>query len=150
MVRSLLFQAQDILPSSSRNCPVCVHFSTQDPSKVFACNILPSSLRSQLSNKTSYKPFGGHLSSQPGQNFRLRFTGPNPAKGRIKVVLGNDPWAIRSEILWHGILLTYLSSHMAKAQVKDLLGLLLSGQKYKGNPLYPVACTRLYLVVLLV
>jgi len=62
------------------------------------------------------------LASQPGQNFKLRYTGPNPAKGRIKVFLGNDPWAIHSEILWHGSLLKYLSSHMAKDQVKDLFG----------------------------
>jgi len=103
-----------------------------------------------MSNKTSCKPFGGHLAGQSGQSFRLRCTGPNPAKGRIKVFLGNDPWAIRSEILWCGSLLKYLSSHMAKAQVKDILGLLLSGQKYKGNSLYPVACARLYLAVLLV
>jgi len=79
MVRSLLFQAQDILPSSSRNCPVCVHFSTQDPSKVFACNILPSSLRSQLSNKTSCKPFGDHLLGQTAQKFRLRIPALNLA-----------------------------------------------------------------------
>ena len=40
-----------------------------------------SSFRSQLSNKTSCKLFGGHLISQPGQNFRLCCTGSNPVKG---------------------------------------------------------------------
>jgi len=38
MVRSLLFQAQDILPSSSRICPIFVHLLTQDPSGVFDYN----------------------------------------------------------------------------------------------------------------
>jgi len=49
-------------------------------------------------------------------------------------LLGNEPWAIHFEILWHEYSLKYLSGHVAKAQGKDLLLLLLSGQSTREIP----------------
>jgi len=99
---------------------------------------LSSSLRSQLSNKTTCKPFGGHLISQTAQNSKQLITGPKPAQARIKALLGHDLGTNGSEILGHEYSLKYLSSHPAKAQVKDQLGLILSGQSTREIPLYPV------------
>jgi len=87
--------------------------------------------------------FGAHLLGQPAQKSRQCISGLNPAQVRNKEILGNDFWAICSEILGHGNSPKYLSSHMAKAQVKDPWELLLSGQKDKRNPLYPVTSTWL-------
>ena len=101
------------------------------------------SLRSQLSNKTSCKPFGDHLTSQPAQNFQLCSTGLNPAQGRNGFLLGNDPWTIESELLGFDCWLKYLSNHVAKAQGKDHLLLLLSSLSTPEIPSYPGKVSRL-------
>jgi len=90
------------------------------------------------------------LLGQTAQEFRLCIPGLNQAQAEIQAFLGHDLWSILSEIFCHETSLKYLSNHMAKPQVKNPLELLLTGQKYKRNPLYPVLSTRLYLAVLLV
>jgi len=48
-------------------------------------------------------------------------------------LLGNDPRAIHSEILWLECSLKYLSIHVAKAQGKDLLLLFFYPAKVQGK-----------------
>jgi len=71
LVRNSLFQAHDNLPNSFENYPVFVHLLTQDPLGVdLLQSTLSSRLRSHLSNKPSYKPFGDHLLGRPAQKSR--------------------------------------------------------------------------------
>ena len=79
MVRSLLFQAQDILPSSSEICPIFVHLLTQDPSGVFDCNPPPFKFK---------KPFGDHLLGQTTQNTRLLIPGAQSSAGQNPSIFG--------------------------------------------------------------
>jgi len=51
----------------------------------------------------------------------------NPEQVRNKGILSNDVWAILCKIFWHDSS-KYLSSHVLKVEVKDLVELLLSSQ----------------------
>ena len=65
VVRNLLFQAQNILPSSPGNHLVCASASPRSLGYDRLNSCLFSSFRGQLSNKISCKLFRGHLISQP-------------------------------------------------------------------------------------
>jgi len=91
--------------------------------------------------------FGAHLLGQPAQKSRQHIRGLNPAKVKNKGILGNDLWAILSEIFWNENSSKYLSSHVLKVEVKDLLELLLSSQSVRViafSRFMPPGCTLLF------
>ena len=88
MVRNYLDNPDSGLAHSSRKWSGFVCLLEQNPEGKFPTRMTPpSSLRSQLSNKTFCTSFGARLPTQPDQNLKLRNPGQNPAKGRKGVCL---------------------------------------------------------------